>query len=308
MRWQHLARVQTEGDNHPMEDACGFAAGLAWMIDGATSVLEPLGLPAASDPAWLAAALNMELAAASCLTSSSPGDSLAGKSQPGGSRSGELQLGDSQGVSEGGVNRALSGSSNSGVPGAGKGADDHSIGVREALARALRRIDAAGLQLVGHESVRFPSAALSLAQLNPDGVEILSLADCHVVVREHGGAVRHVISSLADPGASWTLQELAASRRRRNTPEGLWVARREPEAADHALVVQCGFPETIVLASDGAWRAVDLGLVAGPAEFLDAVSDAVAAQQLMVELRRHQRDIGEKADDASLLVLRPESD
>lgn len=254
MRWRHLARVQTEGDNHPIEDACGFAGGLAWMIDGATSVLEPLGLPASTDPAWLAAALNVELAAV--------GHSM--------------------------------------VP--------QSSGTRELLALALQGIDRQAESLVGAESIRFPSAALSLAQLGSDGVEVLSLADCHVVIRERGGAIRHLISSLADPGASWTLEELAASRRRRNTLEGLWVARREPEAADHALVVQCGFPDRLVMASDGAWRAVDLGLVAGPAEFLDAASDALAAQQLMAELRRHQRDIGEKADDASLLALAPEFD
>ncbi|AJT41492.1 hypothetical protein [Psychromicrobium lacuslunae] len=257
MRWRHLVRVQTEGDNHPMEDACGFAGGLAWMIDGATSVLEPLGLPASTDPAWLAAALNIELAAA------------------------ESSIG----------------------PVAGQ-----EFGARELLGRALQGIDRQAGSLVGSESIRFPSAALSLAQLRPDGVEVLSLADCHVVVQERGGGLRHVISSLADPGASWTLEELAASRRRRNSPEGLWVARREPEAADHALVVQCGFPERLVMASDGAWRAVDLGLVGGPAEFLETASDPLAAQQLMTELRRHQREIGEKADDASLLVLAPESD
>ncbi|NYE94977.1 hypothetical protein FHU41_001198 [Psychromicrobium silvestre] len=256
MEWQFAARVQSEGDNHSMEDACGFAGGTAWMIDGATSVLEPLGLPASSDPAWLASALNAELA-----VNTGPA-----------------------------VTAELAGA-------------DGLFGARAVLARALHRIDQLALPLVGEERIRFPSAALSLAQLSPEGVEVLSLADCHVVVREQDGRLRHIISSLADPGASWTREQLIASRRRRNTPEGLWVARREPEAAEHALLVKCAFPETVVLASDGAWRAVDLGLVTGPAEFLERVSNTLDALELMTELRRHQDQIGEKADDASVLTL-----
>ncbi len=59
------------------------------------------------------------------------------------------------------------------------------------------------------------------------------------------------------------------------------------------------------MASDGAWRAVDFGLVAGAEEFLRRVADPVAALELMHRLRSHQRDIGEAADDASVLVLEP---
>ena len=63
----------------------------------------------------------------------------------------------------------------------------------------------------------------------------------------------------------------------------------------------------MVIASDGAWRAVDLGLVSGPEEFLSGVSTAVGALELMHRLRAHQQDIGEVADDATVLVLAPAS-
>lgn len=247
MAWHQVARTLSEGDNHPNEDACGFAGDTAWVIDGATSVLEPLGLPASSDPGWLSGVLGAELAAAAGL-----------------------------------------------------------VGTRAVLAEALRRVDRLGSGLVADEAVRFPSAALSLAQLTADGVEVLSLADCHVVLREPGGRIRHVVASLADPNApAMSREQLAASRRSRNTPEGLWVARREPEAAEHALVVQCGRPELVTLVSDGAWRAVDLGLLAGPEEFLDAVETPIGALEVQTALRKHQAAIGEKADDATILVLKP---
>lgn len=253
--WTMVSRTLSEGDNHPNEDACGFAGNTAWVIDGATSILEQLDLPASSDPGWYSAALAVELSAAAGLA-----------------------------------------------------------GTRAVLAEALRQIDVLGNTLVGEERVRFPSAAVSLAQLSFDpagecnGVEVLSLADCHVVVRERGGDIKHVVAALADPGApTMGRLELAASRRRRNTPAGLWVARREPEAAEHALLVRCAAPELITLASDGAWRAVDLGLVAGPAEFLDVVSAPVGALELQTALRRHQASIGEKADDATILTLKPAS-
>ena len=83
------------------------------------------------------------------------------------------------------------------------------------------------------------------------------------------------------------------------------MARREPEAADHAHVVQLGQPELMVMASDGAWRAVDLGLVSGPEEFLARTSNPVDALGLMHELRVHQGSIGEVADDATILTLAP---
>lgn len=254
MSWRQVSRTLAEGDNHPNEDACGFAGNTAWVIDGATSVLEPLGLPASSDPGWLSAALDREFGTAS-----------------------------------------------------GR------IGTRAVLAEALRRIELLGTALAGEERVRFPSAALSLAQLTfdgageCDGVEVLSLADCHVVVRERGGGIEHIVAALADSEApAMSREQLAESRRIRNTPEGLWVARREAEAADHALVVQCGRPERLVLASDGAWRAVDLGLVAGPEEFLDAVATPIGALELQTALRKHQAAIGEKADDSTILTLGPE--
>ncbi|MGA7205830.1 MAG: hypothetical protein WBX27_14495, partial [Specibacter sp.] len=98
---------------------------------------------------------------------------------------------------------------------------------------------------------------------------------------------------------------LRRDRELRNTPGRLWVARREPEAADHAHVVRLGPPALMVMATDGAWRAVDLGLVSGPGEFLERCSSTLGALELMTELRRKQARIGEVSDDATVLTLAP---
>ncbi|WP_449372295.1 hypothetical protein [Arthrobacter psychrolactophilus] len=62
--WDIRARVQFEGDAHVIEDSCGFNGPNAWVIDGATTLLQPLALPAASNPQWLAQQLNVILAQA----------------------------------------------------------------------------------------------------------------------------------------------------------------------------------------------------------------------------------------------------
>ncbi len=72
------------------------------------------------------------------------------------------------------------------------------MGTRGLLARGLIMVDRTGGPLVGTERVRFPSAAVSVGHLHDDGVEVLSLADCHVVVELADGGVEHVMSELAD--------------------------------------------------------------------------------------------------------------
>lgn len=263
--WEIRARVQFEGDAHVLEDACGFHGPNAWVIDGATPLLEQLGLPAASDPQWLAQALNMILA--------------------------------------------------------GPYRDPVRSGVRARLASALTAVDAAAAPLVGAERIRFPSAAISVVQLNAGGLEVASLADCTVVVRTDDGATHVVRAGDADAGVDAAMaghvearkpvppeeraRLLKRDRELRNTFGNLWVARREPEAADHAHVVQLARPELVVMATDGAWRAVDLGLVAGPEEFLERSGTTLGALGLMQELRTRQAEIGEVSDDATVLALAP---
>ena len=242
MKFTHVSRVQTEGDNHVMEDACGYRANAAWMIDGATSLLDELDLPGASNPSWYAQVLGLALAES------------AGPQDP-----------------------------------------------RAVLAAALAKVDELGHQLVGPESQRFPSAAVSLVTTDDDGaLSVLSLADCHVGAALNDGEVRHVGQALDGPSSR---DELRRARLERNTPEGVWVARREPAAAQHARLVTLGPAHTVALASDGAWRAVDLGLVSGPADFLEAVQTPMGAQELMLMLRTTQDEIGESADDASVLCV-----
>lgn len=243
MNWTHVSRVQTEGDNHVQEDACGYRGNAAWMIDGATSLLDELDLPGASNPSWYAQVLNLALAES------------AGSVDP-----------------------------------------------RTVLATALAKVDELGHQLVGSESRRFPSAAVSLVTNDDDGaLHVLSLADCQVVAALDTGGVRHVGQGISEPSGSREDQRQA--RLERNTPHGVWVARREPAAAEHARLVTLGPAHLVALASDGAWRAVDLGLVAGPEGFLEAVSTPVGAQELMLTLRTAQEEIGEAADDASVLCV-----
>nr|WP_231713484.1 SpoIIE family protein phosphatase [Arthrobacter sp. zg-Y769] len=165
--------------------------------------------------------------------------------------------------------------------------------------------------LAGEERIRFPSAALCLAQLTGDGVEILALADCHAVAELEDGSLVHVTHEpadirigtehSADPERERKLRVL--DRELRNTPGRLWVARREAEAAYQARTVRLGPVRRIVLASDGAWRAVELGIVQGPDAFLQAAQSAVAAQELLLALRTLQAELGESADDATLLTL-----
>ncbi|WP_019483569.1 hypothetical protein [Arthrobacter sp. TB 23] len=240
--WTHLSRVQTEGDNHIMEDACGYRRNAAWMIDGATSLLAEIDLPGASNPSWYAQVLNLALA------------EHAGPADP-----------------------------------------------REVLSAALKTVDALGQRLVGARSHFFPSAAVSLVTAADDGVQVLSLADCHVVARRYDGSWLHAGVPISEP--TGTRADHLQARRDRNTEHGVWVARREPEAAERARLVTVGKAHTVALASDGAWRAVDLGLVAGPEAFLDAVSTPGGAQELMLTLRITQQEIGETADDASVMCV-----
>lgn len=181
------------------------------------------------------------------------------------------------------------------------------------LAEALRRVDRVAEEQAGSERTRFPSAALALAQLTGNGVEVLVLADCHVAVELEDTSVVHVTSEPADlrvhrerPADPDQARELLRrDRELRNTPGRLWVARREPEAVQHAHLVRLPAPRRVVLASDGAWRAVDLGLVDSPCSFLRAASTPLGAQQLLLELRERQAAVGEKADDATILTVVP---
>lgn len=181
------------------------------------------------------------------------------------------------------------------------------------LEAALRRVDEVAQERAAGERARFPSAALCLAQLTADGVEVLVLADCHAVVELEDGSVVHVTSEPADlrvdrehPADPEQARELLRrDRELRNTPGRLWVARREPEAVQHARLVRLSVPRRVVLASDGAWRAVDLGLVDGPRGFLRAATNPVGAQRLLLELRERQEHTGEMADDATILTVVP---
>ena len=272
--WRHSVRVQTEGDGHVNEDTCGFTGASAWVIDGATSLLPELDLPGPSNPSWYARTLDLLLSDSARTPAPAPADGTgAGTGSEAGSEAGAV------------------------------------------LRDALRRVDKVAQDHAAGERARFPSAALCLAQLTATGVELLVLADCHAAVELADGSVVHVTSEPADarvqrenPADPEEARELLRrDRELRNTPGRLWVARREPEAVQHAHLVRLASPRRVVLASDGAWRAVDLGLVDGAGGFLRAAATPLGAQRLLLELRGYQERTGEKADDATILTVVPDA-
>lgn len=223
--WEVAAVHCSAGGAHALDDRWGVAGGLAWVLDGATDLSADVLFPGAqSNASWLAER----------------------------------------------VSRALSSG-----PAVGSAADR--------LAVAIAAADAEATALGVDEVVGFPTAvgilaspvgASSVVGALP-GIEFTVIGDCGAVVEVIRDGVVGV-ELIADPawapgapnasagGPPWsTLSadelnlKLLANRRRRNTPQGRWIIRREPEAAGHAhrTTVQ-STTGRVVLFSDGAERAL----------------------------------------------------
>lgn len=275
MPWNHRTHASIEGDSHANEDTAGFAGDIAWVIDGATPLWDSIGLPAASDPAWYAREFARLLAETDL-------ERVAG------------QLKHDGGVPTSSADGRLA---------------------RGVLRDALVRMDALAGSIVGEERELFPSAAVTVAVAVDEGVEVAALADCQAVILGGAGSWDHCGTGTWDraDGQQTALATRAAKdrarlmreRRDRNKPGSLWVARREPDAVDHA---RTGFylgATDVVLASDGAWRAVELGIVDVPG-FATAASAQPGLTNLLAQLRHAQRASGEVADDTTIIAIRRE--
>jgi hypothetical protein len=220
--WNVVAVHCSAGGAHALDDRWGVAGGLAWVLDGATDLSADVLFPEAqSNASWLAERVSRALAAGS-------GDSATRAS------------------------------------------------AADRLAAAIAAADAEATALGVDEVVGFPTAVGILAvPVGAEAVEFTVIGDCGAaveVVRDGRVAVQLVSDPAWAPGAPnaaaggppWSTlsraelnEKLVASRRRRNTPEGRWIIRREPEAAAHAhRETVASTTGRVVLFSDGAERAL----------------------------------------------------
>ena len=224
LSWQ-VERVHcSAGGSHPLDDRWGVAGDLAWVIDGATDISHELLFPGSDGNAsWLADQVSRSLAARD---------------------------------------------------GAGSAVDR--------LAAAIARVDALATAAGVEERLDFPTAvgvlAVPVASVESGGgpgVEFTVIGDCLAaveIVRGSEVTLELITDPAWAPGAPnaassdppWSslspdelLLTMQAGRRRRNTPEGRWIIRREPAAAEHAHVQVVGQTTgRVVLFSDGAERAL----------------------------------------------------
>lgn len=181
-------------------------------------------------------------------------------------------------------------------------AENGHLGPEDALRAALNSINQLAQDLVGESRARFPSAAVSVVSLQPDHTDVVALADCHVVVETTDGRYVHVGP---DRSSDEDVPIECAIQRRwiRNTSGGLWVARRESEAVDHARKTVLPPARRVLLTTDGAWRAVDLGLVQGPAGIFEACVTPGSAGTMLERLREMEAAESGRWDDALVAMV-----
>ncbi|MGI5419252.1 protein phosphatase 2C domain-containing protein [Actinomadura luteofluorescens] len=205
-------------------------------------------------------------------------------------------------------------------------ATDIGVGLDEALAVAIERVNAlhAGACDLGHPGS--PSATVALARVSGDRLDYLVLSDAVVVLESvdqepkviTDDRLAEVIARLGEPGElpavgsgehserlRGRVEQLATYR---NQPGGFWVASTKPEAAGQALTgsIPLGELGAIALLSDGASRLVDsfdlmswpelLAVLRkdGPAELITRTREAEASDP---QGRRWPR--GKASDDAT---------
>lgn len=222
--WEVAAVHCSAGGAHALDDRWGVVGELAWVLDGATDLSAGVLFPGAqSNASWLAER----------------------------------------------VSRALGSG-----PAIGSAADR--------LAAAIAAADAEATALGVHDVVGFPTAVGILASpvdatadASGPGMEFTVIGDCAAVVevhREEMVGVELITDPAWAPGAPnaaaggppWSTlsardlnEKLLASRLRRNTPQGRWIIRREPEASAHAhRQTVRSTTGRVVLFSDGAERAL----------------------------------------------------
>jgi len=267
--------VSLPGDDERVnEDAWGMAGRHAWIIDGATGLGAKL-LPGDSEAAWFAATLSEALTAVD--------------------------------------------------------ADDARTRIRAAIDVVRNKFSAlaARAPTAGWET---PCGSLMLATAHENRVELAWLGDCTALIRDRDGTIASAGAGGEDAraeaaravrfGASgrggWlrskdTIDALRRSRENFNRPGGTWVARLEPEAAEHAemLSVPIKAPARLLLMTDGfAALAHQYERYDHAALFAAAERTGLAA--VGAELRRIEREedpLGtrysrfKQSDDATAVLL-----
>jgi hypothetical protein len=199
----------------------------------------------------------------------------------------------------------------------------------DSLAHAITGVAALHADTCDLDHPGSPSATVAILREQPDAVDYLVLGDTTILLEEpagirvvtddrleqvaavqHGAMHQHTTGS-ADHARSFA-ELVTEQRRRRNHPDGFWVASTDPDAAQHALtdtVTRDGLRRAAVL-SDGATRLVDrFGLTDWPS-FLDVLAeqgpDAIIGRVRTAEHsdpdgRRWPR--GKRHDDATAVYL-----
>ncbi|WP_239155583.1 protein phosphatase 2C domain-containing protein [Amycolatopsis sp. FDAARGOS 1241] len=179
-----------------------------------------------------------------------------------------------------------------------------------------------------------PSSTVSLLRVRDDGVDLLSLGDSAIYYGnddgETGGLTDSRLANLGIPehrayrnrvaaghGYDARHRELLADlqreqRKRRNRPEGYWIAEAEPDAANHALAltVPRGRITWAVLATDGAYGPMfHLGLADWKARAHEGASKLEKILKFCEDWERHEDPDGRKlprakvSDDKTLAAV-----
>jgi hypothetical protein len=179
-----------------------------------------------------------------------------------------------------------------------------------------------------------PSAAIAIARVRPDGLELTTLGDCQIVYRDASGRARLFGDSDIAPFEKRTLAlaagllqsdpaltpsalraallpQLQENRGFMNVPGGYWVLSTDPAALDHLqqTILPAG-AGPVCLASDGFLRLHDLFQVMSLDDILAIRSDSGAMESL-TRLRRLELEDPEcrayvrikPSDDASLISV-----
>jgi hypothetical protein len=258
------------------DDAHGSVGHWAWVIDGATDLYAPPHTPHASDAAWIAHALNAQLAAHAA--ASADGQGL-------------IRM--CAGVLAGEFSRWAD-------PPEGWRRPAASLVLMRELADGIAAFDLGDSRLFALDA-----DGKSFAIGGPDGAASKEARQARAIISED--------ASGPPLSRQDVLEALRPRHMTRNRPGGWWVFAPDPACADHVRThhLQLARPAHVLLATDGFAALADRygaltpeGLVAG------AVNEGLAA--LAVKLRaiegedaggaRHPRF--KKSDDATALLLR----
>ncbi len=205
------------------------------------------------------------------------------------------------------------------------------LSTKVVLQRALQHAS----ELLSREAQRpasarheYPSAAIAMVRVRPEGLELTTLGDCQIAYRDHYGSAVLFGQSDVAPFESKTLDlaaqllrrdaalkpsalraallaQLQENRRFMNVPGGYWVLSADGSALDHLQqTVLSRVVGPVCLASDGFLRLHDLFRVMSLDEILDIRSEPMATARL-TQLRQLEQD---DPDCRGYLRIKPSDD